>query len=150
MLFRSYLLIAFILGCLTFFLPIMNFATPEGDYSLSCLGLRFTDPANSKVLEHLWALVAISAIIPIISLITINLYKHRTAQIRLSIFNMLLMLGYYAIYFFYFYYIGVKYNVSATFAWPVVLPVVSLILTWLAIRAIAKDEALVQSLNRLR
>ena len=34
--------------------------------------------------------------------------------------------------------------------WTIVLPIVNVILTYLAIRAIGSDEALVRSLDRLR
>ena len=96
-----YLIIAFILGSLTFFLPVMHFATAQGDYSLDFLGLIISNASGNEVVERLWIMSIIAGLIPLISLITINLYKHRTAQIRISIFNILLMLGYYAIYFFF-------------------------------------------------
>jgi hypothetical protein len=70
---------------------------------------------------------------------------------RLSSFNMVLLVGYYAIFFFTRYVI-LQQNVmtSTTFSWPIILPLIGAILTYLALRAIAKDEALVRSLDRLR
>ena len=145
-----FLLLAAACGIAAIFVPIMSFTTTAGDFSLSCLGLKLSDGLTTDTAEYLWILTVISVIIPIISLLTIFFFKHRTVQIRISIFNMLLMLGYYAIFFLNYYYLSLKYEVSPTFNWPIILPVVSLILTWLAIRSIAKDEALVQSYNRLR
>ena len=127
----------------------MQLSTSRDEYYVDGLGLIISNASGNEVVERLWIMSIIAGLIPLISLITINLYKHRTAQIRISIFNMLLMLGYYAIYFFFYYYIGMKYNVSPTFAWPVILPLVNIVLTWLSIRSIAKDEALVPSLTRL-
>jgi hypothetical protein len=41
-------------------------------------------------------------------------------------------------------------EVSVSLSWPVCLPFVALILNWLAIRAIGKDEMLVKAYDRLR
>ena len=103
------------------------------------------------MVEHAWMLTLISAIIPFITLITIWLYKHRQLQIRLTVFNSLLMLGYYGMYAFYLYYFKEKYAADAVHPLlPAVFPLVCIVLNVLAIRGIAKDDALVKSYERLR
>ena len=51
--------------------------------------------------------------------------------------------------FFYFTYAGFDDAIVA-FKIPIAFPVVAIILDYLAIRAIGKDEALIRSLNRIR
>ncbi len=69
---------------------------------------------------------------------------------RLSVFSLVLMLGYYPMMFYYKMLINKELETIATFGFPVVFPVVGVILSFLAIRAIGKDEALVRSLDRIR
>jgi hypothetical protein len=95
--------------------------------------------------------LAIFIFIPIIALLhflVIFLYKKRILQIRILVFSMVLLLGLFGLFFFFAYagFTGAK----VAFKIPVVFPVVAVILDYLAIRAIGKDEALVRSLNRIR
>jgi protein-S-isoprenylcysteine O-methyltransferase Ste14 len=70
------------------------------------------------------------------------------AQIRILVFTFVLLLGLFGLFFFFSYtgFTGAK----AAFKIPVVFPIVAIILDYLAIRAIGKDEALIRSLNRIR
>jgi hypothetical protein len=61
---------------------------------------------------------------------------------------MVLLLGLFGL-FFYFTYAGFD-GAQVAFKIPVVFPIVAVILDFLAIRAIGKDEALIRSLNRIR
>ncbi len=146
-----YLLIVLILCSLNAFLPIAEFASSTEVYQLGISGLKqiITD-SEPVTIEHVWVMAIILIIIPLISLITVNLFKRRMLQIRLTVFNSLLMLGYYGLFFYFRYYFITKYNCEAFFTWTIILPLISIILNYLAIRAIGKDEALVQSLNRIR
>ena len=148
-----YLLIVVVAMSLTLSLPSMRAISPEGiDFAFSNLrGLYPTEQGGFNITGVTMWLLFTNAIILIISLLTIFTYKWRVIQMRLSSFNMVLLIGYYAIFFFTRYVI-LEQNAmeSTTFSWPIVLPLVSAILTYLALRAIAKDEALVRSLDRLR
>lgn len=82
----------------------------------------------------------------IIALITIALFKKRMLQLRLSVFNAVILLSYQI-------WLAFGYFTSpdgSTFNITIVFPSISLILTILAIRSIGQDEALVRSLSRLR
>ncbi len=95
--------------------------------------------------------MAIFIFIPIIALlhfIVIFLYKKRILQIRILVFSMVLLLGLVGL-FFYFTYAGFD-GAKVAFKIPVAFPLVAVILDYLAIRAIGKDEALIRSLNRIR
>ena len=84
-------------------------------------------------------------------MVTIFLYRKRILQIRLSVFNGLLMIGFYGLFIYYMSTIGAgdeEMNYSLKIALG--LPLVCLILDYLAIRNIGADEVLVRSLDRLR
>lgn len=106
---------------------------------------------NGTLNDSTWGLFAISIGSSVLALITIFLYKKRMLQIRLSIFNLVLMIGFYLFFGFIFYKVysveGLLFNKIGV---GLIMPLIAIILTILAIRRIGSDEALVQSLNRLR
>jgi hypothetical protein len=75
-------------------------------------------------------------------------YKKRIRQIRFLVFTILLMLGLFGMFFFFTYYTfkdaQISFKISAAFPW------VAIILDYLAIRSIGKDEALIRSIDRIR
>ncbi len=87
-------------------------------------------------------------VIVLLHLFVIFKYKKRILQIRILVFAMVMLLGLFGM-FFYFTYAGFT-EAKVAFKIPVVFPVVAVILDYLAIRAIGKDEALIRSLNRIR
>ncbi|MCE4562718.1 DUF4293 domain-containing protein [Maribellus sp. CM-23] len=87
-------------------------------------------------------------LITLLHVVILFMYKKRVSQIRLLVFTIILLLGLFGM-FFYFAYAGFD-GAKVAFKIPVAFPVVAVILDWLAIRAIGKDEALIRSLNRLR
>ncbi|WP_346859967.1 DUF4293 domain-containing protein [uncultured Draconibacterium sp.] len=87
-------------------------------------------------------------LITVLHFVAIFLYKKRILQMRVLGFTMILLLGLFGM-FFYFTYASFE-EVKVAFKVAVALPVVCVILDWLAIRAIGKDEALVRSLDRIR
>ncbi|MBF6598281.1 MAG: DUF4293 domain-containing protein [Fermentimonas sp.] len=106
---------------------------------------------NTELTDSTWGLFAIGLLSSILALITIFLYKNRLLQIRLSIFNIVLMIGFYLYFGFIMYKIYPVQSLELSkVGFGIIMPVISIILTILAIRKIGADEALVQSLNRLR
>lgn len=95
-------------------------------------------------------MIIINAVIALLALGTIFCFNNRTLQVRVSIFNMVLMLGWYAMAAF------VTYNDLGGAFWNgnmklvLTIPLISIILDYLAIRGILKDDALVKSYDRLR
>lgn len=148
-----YLLIVVIAMSLTLFLPSMkSISYEEIDYAFSTLrGLYPIEQGGFHITGVTMWLTITNIVILLIALFTIFMYKWRIIQIRFSIFNMVLLIGYYAIFFFTRYVILQQNPMnSTTFSWPIILPLISAILTYLALRAIGKDEALVRSLDRIR
>lgn len=145
-----YLLIVSALNLAVVFLPL---ATVQADgifYSFDVSGMSTVAPPETLVYPA-WALMALSAIISLLALATIFLYRRRMLQIRLCTFNTLLIVGFYGLFAFYLWKLaGTLDSFTFNFRIALAVPLVSLILNWLAIRAIGADEILVRSLDRLR
>ena len=106
----------------------------------------------SELVSPAWALMALVIIIAIIAFKTIFLFKKRMLQIRLCVFNAILLIGFYGLFAFFCWKIP---GISENFHFRNVrialsFPLICLILDYLAIRNIGADEMLVRSLNRLR
>lgn len=143
-----YLLIVAILSVVMMFLPVGSFV--GADYSVP--PIEFTNLAvvavDGTANYAPWALFVLLVAIAVISAVTIFLYKKRMLQIRLTVFNCVLLVGYYATLITFVFML--KGDCRYVPSWTVCLPFVSLVLSWLAIRAIGKDEMLVKAYERLR
>jgi len=103
-----------------------------------------------------WPLLALCISSILLSLVAISQFKKRVLQIRLCVFNILLIVGFYAMLAWYYWILkdwtledGFLVDKIA-FNWTVVLPAINIILIYLSIRAIGRDEALVRATERLR
>ena len=106
---------------------------------------------NAELTDSTWGLFVIGSFSSVVALITTFLYNNRLLQIRLSIFNIVLMIGFYLYFAFIIYKVyPVESLEFSKVGFGIIMPIISIILTILAIRKIGADEALVQSLNRLR
>ena len=142
-----YLLIIVALTVATLFLPLAVLQQGDALFSFDASGLS-TMIGEPELLYPAWGLFALTAIIAIIALVTIFLYKKRILQIRLCVFNALLILGFYG--FLIYSLKGDMEGASVSVKIALSFPLVNLILDYLAIRNIGADEALVRSLDRLR
>lgn len=141
-----YLLVVAILMVVMMSLPVGSFVA--SDYTATVFNnLSLVAPDETADYEP-WAMFAILMVSAVVTLGTIFLYKKRMLQIRLTIFNIILLLGYYGTLVTFVFML--KGENSFTPSWTVILPLISIILDWLAIRAIGKDEMLVKAYERLR
>lgn len=155
-----YLLIVVVLLACLFGLASVSYATAEQNVVLLASGLH-AEPQSAQVsgaidFASTWPLTALTLLAGVMALLSIFLFKRRMLQIRLCAVNIVLLLGLQvmlpllgrALKTAYF---GVNAD-SVMQQWhlPAVFPVVGAILTFLALRAIGRDEALVRSLDRLR
>ena len=147
-----YLLIIVILSCFTLFSPVAGLynATEVLKYVVDYKGICLVKTTGNQFVENTWALTAISSLIPIIAFVTIFLFKNRSLQIRLIFFNIVLMAGFYGLLFIYLWIAGEKLHAEWFIEIVTAFPLVNIILSFLAARAIGKDVALLKSLNRIR
>lgn len=144
-----YLTIATVLIAVMGWTELGNVAV--GDELFSFTLTKMSQLAGGDLSMFLTDLTILGAVIIIVQFIVIFSYKKRVLQMRLATYNILLMVG------------------LVVFAWwkitspfkeidgdliayrvPMAFPVVSIIMNYLAIRAIGKDEALVRSVDRIR
>lgn len=144
-----YLLVITILTGIVLFLPSADFySLHNGVFELNYKGLV---EESGELITSTWTLTLLTAVILVLSFISIFFYKKRILQIRLIVFNIVLMIGYYALLAYWIFKIkasleGTDVSLSLISSFPLV----NIILSYLAIRAIGKDEALIRSLDRLR
>lgn len=144
-----YLLLVVILGIVLCFMPVLQLVTPEEAatlqiWELSAFGF------HAVPLQGLWGLTVATVLIPLLALVDIFLYKRRILQARLNIFTVMLCLGYYGVLAVYVWLAKTALGVD----WHLIpwasIPLISMILTLMATRAILKDEALVRAADRIR
>jgi len=127
--------------------PLATFIYNSDEVLFEAMGIYL----NGTLTDSTWGLFVIGAISSLLSMVTLFLYKNRMLQIRLSIFNMVIMVGFYLFFGFVLYQVYPVENLQfRSVEIGVIMPVIAIILTILAIRKIGADEALVRSLNRLR
>ena len=152
-----YLLVATILMSLTLFCPLATITDGTYEIVLSAFGVTGIPESfgtfNSQLPLYLGALLLLPTLLPIV---IIFLFKKRMLQIRLCVSELVLQLGSLAFIGIYCYRLhdaitsSVKADWLFTLGWASIMPIVAMILVGLAIRGIAKDEALVRSLDRIR
>lgn len=125
------------------------FNASDAIYSFSYMGV--VDTLHGEIIYPTWPLVILSSLTAFLALVSIFFYKKRMLQIRFSIFNLVLIVGYIPMLIYYVLDITKELGVTTmTYKISAVFPLIAAILTFLAIRAIGKDEALVRSLDRIR
>jgi hypothetical protein len=130
-------------------------ANPNGTIvDFYCYGLRLADVKTHDLIYHTTPTLILVIIITAISLITIFLYNNRTLQLRLCVYNILLMIGLIGLVAFYHHIINRNDDLGGilhhTFKMAGILPVIGIILTFQAFRKIRRDELLMQSYDRIR
>ena len=110
----------------------------------------FTNMAYTNIEEIKYTSLSTLLILLIVtfalSFITIFLYRHRILQIRLATHNSIIMLGFQGWILWMFF----SRPENTAFSITAVFPIIAAILTFIAMRYIARDEAMVRSTSRLR
>lgn len=151
-----YLLLVVVLGTLLCLFSPVSFVSPEGAENYRQIILSFkgitdiTDSTTPEMLMNTISLSILSVVIPLIALVNIFLYRKRILQARINVVNVILCLGWYAVLAVYVWF-AVKNNGVEWYLTPwAAVPLVNLVFTLMATRAILKDEALVRAADRLR
>ena len=145
-----YLLIALAFGASMFFAPQITFVA-DAEYILNYSGINAADATETSKSLSTFALTILLVLTPLVSLGSILLFKKRLIQIRLCAANIGLLIGATGL-IYYFGTIGMKEFSATSMSYGIstVFPIAGAILNFLALRAIAKDEALVRSMDRIR
>ena len=147
-----YLLFATLVTGTLFFIPIAEFIGIEGQiYVLKFQGLFVEAQDGMSFINKVIPLSLLISITTLLSLVTIFFYKRRILQIRLTTFNILLLIGLTILMAYYLYYPVVPVEIeSKNPTYSIVLPLVSVVLSFMALKGIRKDEEIIKSYNRIR
>jgi hypothetical protein len=147
-----YLLVIVILSVFVILFPVADLTNGVDKlvYLVDFKGISLVLPTGNTIESRIWAFTSVSAVIPILALITIFSFKNRLKQIRFTVINMLLMLSFYAFMALYLWPACERLHADWHLRIIAAFPLINLILSYLAIGAIGKDEKLVKSLDRLR
>jgi len=147
-----YLLAIVILSGFIIFSPVADLMNNIDKliYLVDFKGISLVQPTGNIIESNIWGLTSVSTVVPILALITIFSFKNRVKQIRLTVINMFFMIAYYAFLLLYLWPACDRLHTDWHLRIVAVFPLVNLILSYLAIGAIGKDEKLVKSMDRLR
>lgn len=147
-----YLLLIVILSGITFYLPVVDFVVLKSGltYLLDFNGVYLLKSTGNVSESSSWGLTVLAGLVPIIAFVSIFMYKNRIKQIRLCVMNMLFMILYYVVLAIYIWLSVGRLEADWHLRATALFPLICLILNYLAIGAIGKDEALVKSLDRIR
>lgn len=140
-----YFLVALALTTVTLFVNVGRYILPSGD----------NIPWGSTAW---WPLLALLILVCILLVAAMALFRHRLLQVRAGIFSILLLVGWYVLYFWYGYFTHSVLDATENYVEDLVfapqsaaaLPAVAILFIIFAVRAVLHDEALIRSLDRLR
>lgn len=144
-----YLLAVAALMAAAVFTPLAYFAAGVEEYKLFAFALK--SATNEYSTLYMGVIVALAAIVPFMN---IFLFKNRLLQIRLCAVELVLLLGS-AVFMAIYYFLSNRMFSQLEFSAhgmhiAIIFPLIAIILDYLALRAIFRDEMLVKSLDRIR
>lgn len=147
-----YLLLVALLMALAFFLPTAYFTTEAGTAVFRFYELTGADGVAMKIPSYLMFLSILALALP---LYIIFRFKNRLHQIRFCVVEMILLVGVLLVAALYIYRLFTLFSETyEAFAleirWPMLCPLVALLFSYLAMRAVFRDEMLVRAADRIR
>jgi Domain of unknown function (DUF4293) len=111
---------------------------------------RYGTGQNPELVEKLLPLSVLIVLIPLISLITVLIFKNRKIQMRMSIILIILTIFFVSALIHVSFSIISKFDATIIPGIKMILPILILVLSILAYMGIRKDDRLVKSYDRLR
>ena len=144
-----YLLLVICFSVLTALFPLAEFIgkADMAVYEMTASGVY---NLKAEMVMNTAGLLVLLLGVTLLAVVELFLYKKRVLQMRLGVFSMLLLGGFYLVFGFLAFLFIDELNADLHLKFIAGMPLVCLILEYLAIRAIGRDEALIRSLNRLR
>lgn len=145
-----FLLIAVILTIVSLCLPLGSFTADNGigKDTATMYNLWIVTSAGTYSYQS-WVLFAVMLMTCPDALFAIFMYHNRIAQSRFCLFNILVIIGWYIVFIVFALYLKSQFG-QFHISFAAVLPAISMILYFLAKKAIMADEALVRAADRIR
>jgi len=146
-----FILLALLFCGLLFSLPLATILSDANQlYNFDIKGVTPAVSIPARFTSNIWPLPFLVVLINLLLVLMFFLYRKRMLQIRLGIYAAVLLIGLQGMIFFFILQINhIMEVVHRTFHIAIVFPIVSCILVILAIRAIRRDELLVNAWKRL-
>ncbi len=147
-----YLLAALLLMGLMLFVPFAEIAGRDGSiYVFGCLGLSASYAGEVTTVMRTWPVFILILILSLLLFISILLYGNRKLQMRVCVYVIILEFGLIGLSYYYFVVAFRRLEaVGNAIRIPVIVPVIVIVLVYLAFRGIRKDEILVRSIDKIR
>ena len=147
-----YILAALAMMVVMLFSPFAEIAATDGSiYNFGSIGLTRLEGDGWLRISGAIPLMVLIVVIAVLLLIAIFLFRKRRLQMRLCAYSIILEFGLIGLVYYYFYLAFRDIAVSNyAFRFPVIIPVLSIILLYLAFRGIRKDDILVRSIDKIR
>lgn len=144
-----YLLVALVITSVLFSMDLAKLANETGLFRLTVDGVYSID-SEVRLVMPAYALTSLLIADVALLLIIIFLFRKRILQIRLAAMGMVLLAGLSGMIYYFGKTASKELGAELSFTWAIVLPLVSMVLVFMAIKAIGRDEALIRSIDRIR
>jgi hypothetical protein len=147
-----YLSLTTLLSILFLHGSILSFINKSGALiKVTFIGItRDSGGQSSEIIEKLWPLSVIIIVIPVLSLLTIFLFKNRKIQLWLALSVIIFISGLIILSVLYSSIVITKYGADIVPGFRMVIPLIQLVFAILAYRGVKKDDLLIKSYDRLR
>lgn len=112
--------------------------------------IRDSGGQGLELTQKIWPLSVLIILIPVLSFVTIFLYKNRKIQLWLGLSVIILIIGFISLSIFYSWSVINDSVAEIVPGYKMAIPLVMLIFAVLAYRGIKKDDHLIKSYDRLR
>lgn len=143
-----YLLVAVIVLICALCLPLGYFVGADQVDALAFKPLGVIQADGS--LLSTWGVFSLLLLSAVVSFCTIFLFRNRRLQMRMIVFNVVVLVAYFFVLLLFISTLKSDLNSSFQLNWALCLPVVAIILNWLAFGAIRQDDQLVKAADRIR
>lgn len=143
-----FLLLAAIVMFVMYRVPMATFMSNGLVYKL--FACHILQPENGTALINVMPMAVLPLLSAILSVIAIFKFKNRTLQMRIGKINYLVLITLIAVQVIYVLRIQGMLNDELQFGFSGIVPVVAIILVFMANKAIKKDDDLVKSADRIR
>ncbi len=148
-----YLFVAAIMMGLMFLFPLSEILMPDNSifivdfYEISQEKTN-TEAVNAEVLLPLSVLLSV---ITLSIFLNIFFFRSRKIQMKVCIYNIVMMLGLIFLVYYYTEQVAeIHKPATVNYTFPMIFPIISSVLTFLAYKGIRNDEQVVRSLDRIR
>ena len=145
-----FLLLTAIITGLLFFMPVALLIVPTGDTYAFYTTKVLQTGEEPIFIAYNWMSFILNLQITALPLVTLFLYKKRFLQLRLCMMNIILLLGMLVLMWIQVSNRMEEIDAQRQIQLAFCFPLVGVILTWLALRGIIKDIAILKSYDRIR